>query len=148
MQAFIRELNRLHRETPALHAADADPRGFCWIDANDAEHSLFTWLRFDGKGGPPVAVLCNFTPIPREGVLIGLPQAGAWREILNSDAEEFGGSGRGNLGRVEAVPVAAFGQPASARVFLPPLATILLAPEAWEMRKPTTVAMTSGTPHV
>ncbi|MBS7789698.1 1,4-alpha-glucan branching protein GlgB [Roseococcus sp. SDR] len=147
VQAFVRELNRLHREAPALHAADARPEGFCWIDANDAEHSLFTWLRFDGKGGPPVAVLCNFTPIPREGVLIGLPQAGGWLEVLNSDAAEFGGSGRGNLGRVEAVPVPAFGQPASARVFLPPLCTIHLAPEAWEMPKPTTVATTSGKTH-
>ena len=135
VQGFVRALNHLHRDIPALHAADSRPEGFCWIDANDADHSIFTWLRFDGAGGAPIAVLCNFTPIPREAVLIGLPRPGIWREVLNSDALEFGGSGRGNLGKVKARALPAFGQPASARVFLPPLCTIYLAPEAWTVPK-------------
>jgi len=135
MQSLVRELNRLHRTFPALHARDTEREGFCWIDANDADHSVLTWLRFDGAGGPPLAVLCNFTPVPREGLLVGLPQAGVWREVLNTDGEEYGGSGQGNMGRVTAEPAPAFGQPASARVFLPPLATIYLAPEAWAMPK-------------
>ena len=144
-------MRRHRRHRLALHADDAQPQGFCWIDANDADHSIFSWLRFDGAGGPPIAVLCNFTPLPREAVLIGLPQAGTWREVLNSDALEFGGSGRGNLGAVKALATPAFGQPASARVFLPPLCTIYLAPEAWAVPKPAAAAMaditTLGTKH-
>jgi 1,4-alpha-glucan branching enzyme len=132
VRSLIRELNRLHREIPALHARDTESEGFAWIDANDTQHSVLTWLRFDGEGGPPVAVLCNFTPIPRAGALIGLPRAGVWREVLNTDAEEYGGSGQGNLGLVTAVAEPAFGQPASAKVLLPPLATIYLVPDAWE----------------
>jgi len=147
MQSLVRELNRLQRTLPALHARDCEPEGFCWIDANDANHSVLTWLRFDGAGGPPLAVLCNFTPVPREALLIGLPQAGIWREVLNTDAVEFGGSGQGNLGQVVTASVPAFGQPASARVFLPPLATIYLAPEAWEMPKAGARATISGTKH-
>ncbi|WP_424812079.1 1,4-alpha-glucan branching protein GlgB [Roseococcus sp. YIM B11640] len=134
---LIRELNRLHREVPALHARDTEAEGFTWIDADDEQRSIFTWLRFDGEGGPPVAVLCNFTPVPRVATLIGLPQAGMWREVLNTDAKEYGGSGLGNLGRVKAVDEPAFNQPASAKVLLPPLATVYLMPEAWQPKKPT-----------
>ena len=147
VQALVRTLNHLHRDIPALHARDAEPEGFCWIDANDADHSVFTWLRFDGAGGPPLAVLCNFTPVPREAVLIGLPCAGLWREVLNTDAQEFGGSGLGNLGVVTATESPAFGQPASARIFLPPLATIYLAPEAWEVQKDLTGDTKTGKNH-
>ena len=135
MQALVRALNRLHASLPALHARDTEHEGFCWIDANDADHSVLTWLRFDGVGGPPVAVLCNFTPVPRHAVLIGLPQAGDWLEVLNTDATEFGGAGGGNLGQVTAEARPAFGQPASARVFLPALSTIHLAPRAWVVPK-------------
>ncbi|MDB5415281.1 MAG: 1,4-alpha-glucan branching enzyme, partial [Rubritepida sp.] len=131
MQSLVRALNRLHRTVPALHARDAEPEGFCWIDANDAIQSVFSWLRFDGQGGPPVAVLCNFTPLPRVHTLIGLPKAGIWREVLNTDAVEYGGSGLGNLGLVTAVDEPAFGQPASARILLPPLAAIYLMPDDW-----------------
>ena len=131
VQRLVRELNRLHRTIPALHARDTEAEGFCWIDANDAAHSVFSWLRFDGEGGPPVAVLCNFTPVARQAVLIGLPSPGIWREVLNTDATEFGGSGSGNMGQVVAADEPAFGQPASARVFLPPLATIYLIPDQW-----------------
>jgi 1,4-alpha-glucan branching enzyme len=132
VRSLIRALNRLYREIPALHARDTESEGFAWIDANDARQSVLTWLRFDGEGGPPVAVLCNFTPIPRVDALIGLPRAGVWREVLNTDAVEYGGSGQGNLGLVIAVAEPAFGQSASAKVLLPPLATIYLVPDAWE----------------
>ena len=132
VQTLIRELNRLHREIPALHERDTEAGGFRWIQADDAQTSVLAWLRFDGRGGPPVAVLCNFTPVPRVDALIGLPRAGIWREVLNTDAEEFGGSGLGNLGLVTATAEPAFGQPASAKVLLPPLATVYLLPEAWE----------------
>ena len=128
MHDLVRELNRLHREETPLHELDHAPAGFAWIDANDAAHSTFSWLRFAADGAP-IAVLSNFTPIPRQGRLIGLPQAGIWEEILNTDASEWGGSGMGNPGGVIAVAEPAFGFPASARVTLPPLATIYLKPK-------------------
>jgi 1,4-alpha-glucan branching enzyme len=126
VQALVRDLNRLYRATAALHARDAEPEGFRWIDADDAERSIFSWLRFDGAGGPPVAVFCNMTPVPRTTLRFGLPHPGLWREVLNTDAACYGGSGMGNLGAVMAAPVPMQGLPASARVVLPPLATIYL----------------------
>ncbi|MGG5885797.1 1,4-alpha-glucan branching protein GlgB [Falsiroseomonas sp. HC035] len=126
VQGLVRELNHLHRTLPALHAGDADPSGFRWIDADNAEMSVFSWLRLDPAGGPPVAVLCNMTPVPRTTLRFGLPRSGVWREVLNTDATGFGGSGMGNLGRVAAEDLPAHGLPASAVVVLPPLATIYL----------------------
>ena len=126
VQRLVGDLNRLYRAHPALHARDADPDGFRWIEPDDAEHSTFTWLRFAAGSGAPVAVLCNFTPVPRTGLRIGLPAAGRWRELLNTDALCYGGSGMGNLGRVLAEKVPHRGFPASAEVVLPPLATIWL----------------------
>ena len=125
---LVRELNRLHRAEAALHALDHAAQGFGWIDADDAQHSTFSWVRYGGVGTAPVAVLSNFTPVPREGRLIGLPAAGWWDEILNTDAPDWGGSGMGNPGGVQALPEPAYGFPASARVTLPPLATIYLKP--------------------
>jgi 1,4-alpha-glucan branching enzyme len=126
VQALVRDLNRLYRGTPALHARDAAPDGFRWIDADDAGCSTFTWLRFGDPADPPVAVLCNFTPVPRHAHRIGLPRAGRWREVLNTDAACYGGSGIGNLGGITAAATPHAGFPASADVVLPPLATIWL----------------------
>jgi 1,4-alpha-glucan branching enzyme len=136
MQRLVRDLNLLYREHAAMHARDAEPGGFQWIDADDAEQSTFTWLRFGAKGDLPVAVLCNFTPVPRVGMRIGLPLAGRWREIMNTDAVAYGGSGMGNLGAVEAEKLPHRGFPASATVVLPPLGSVWLVPEsAEEMRE-------------
>jgi 1,4-alpha-glucan branching enzyme len=129
VQRLLRDLNLLYRDEPAMHARDAEPEGFQWIDADDAEHSTFSWLRFGAQGDAPVAVLCNFTPVPRVGIRIGLPQAGRWREMLNTDAVCYGGSGMGNLGAVEAEVVPHRGFPASATVVLPPLASVWLVLE-------------------
>jgi len=129
VQRLVRDLNALYRDTPSLHRRDREPEGFRWIDADDAEHSTFTWLRFGSAGDPPVAVLCNFTPLPRTEHVIGLPFAGRWREVLNTDAVAYGGSGMGNLGVVEATASAHGAFPASARVTLPPLATVWLVHE-------------------
>jgi 1,4-alpha-glucan branching enzyme len=129
VQRLVRDLNALYRAEPALHARDGDMDGFRWIDPDDAEHSTFTWLRLGQAGDPPVAVLCNFTPVPRTGLRIGLPQAGRWREVLNTDAVAYGGSGIGNLGAVEAEAVPHRGFPASAEVVLPPLACVWLVPD-------------------
>jgi 1,4-alpha-glucan branching enzyme len=136
VQALLRDLNRLYRAQPALHRRDASQDGFRWIDADDAEHSTFTWLRFGAAEDPPVAVLCNFTPEPQAGHLVGLPRAGRWREVLNTDAVCYGGSGMGNLGGVDAVATPHGGFPASARVVLPPLAVVWLVAEEAEPEEP------------
>ncbi|QJP17071.1 1,4-alpha-glucan branching protein GlgB [Starkeya sp. ORNL1] len=123
MQLLVRELNGLYRQHPALHARDCEPDGFQWIVVDDADQSVFAWLRTDGEH-PPVVMVSNFTPVPRPFYRLGLPQAGRWREILNTDAGEYGGSGMGNLGGTQAYDIPAHGQPASAEIVLPPLATV------------------------
>ena len=131
LQDLVRALNRLHRDRPALHARDCEPEGFRWIEADDAENSVFSWLRFDGTGGPPVAVVTNFTPLPRQGYRIGLPVAGAWRVALNTDAGAYGGSGAGAAGEVVATADPLHGLPASAAIDLPPLGALYLEPVSW-----------------
>ena len=133
MRDLVRELNRLHRSEPPLHALDHDPAGFRWIDADDAAHSTFSWLRFDADGAP-IAVIANFTPVPRHGRRIGLPLAGVWEEILNTDATGWGGSGVGN-GPVMATAQPWGDFPASAEVTLPPLGTIYLKPRTGERQE-------------
>jgi 1,4-alpha-glucan branching enzyme len=126
VQRLVRDLNTLYRSIPSLHALDCDPEGFQWIEADDAARSVYAWLRRGGPGDPNVAVISNFTPVERSAYRIGLPFAGPWREALNTDAGIYGGSGRGNLGRVEAEAMPSHGQAASAEIFLPPLSTIFL----------------------
>jgi 1,4-alpha-glucan branching enzyme len=126
LRRAVCDLNRLYRETPALHRRDCEPEGFEWLVVDDKAQSVFAWLRRGDPGDPPVAVICNFTPVPRHGYRIGLPHAGAWREAFNSDAEAYGGSGMGNLGRVTAEPRPSHGLPASAEVTLPPLSAVYL----------------------
>jgi 1,4-alpha-glucan branching enzyme len=113
---------------PALHCKDCVAEGFEWIDGSDADRSIVAWLRKGSAGDAPVAVICNFTPIPREAVVVGLPETGTWHEIFNSDAEAYGGAGAGNLGAVEANGPDAHGQAQSARVTLPALSTVMLCP--------------------
>jgi 1,4-alpha-glucan branching enzyme len=124
LAAAVRDLNRLYRETPALHARDCEPDGFRWIVVDDADQSVAAWLRLGADGDPPVAVICNFTPVPREGYRIGLPMEGRWDEIFNSDALVYGGSGMGNLGGVTAESWRAHGFSASAEIVIPPLSAV------------------------
>ena len=124
----VRDLNRLYRATPALHARDCEPEGHRWVIADDAEHSVFAWLRL-APGEPPLLAVSNFTPVPRPDWRIGVPGTGLWREILNTDATVYGGSGAGNLGSVRATPMPAHGHPASLTILLPPLATLYFTPE-------------------
>ena len=100
VQRLIRDLNRLYRETPALHRLDCEAAGFEWIDSQDAANSVLAYLRRGDDGGPPVLVVCNFTPVPRHDYRIGVPEGGAWMELINTDAADYGGSGIGNLGTV------------------------------------------------
>ena len=120
----VRELNRLYASLPALHATDCDGSGFRWIVVDDADQSVFAWMRFGGPDDPAVAVICNFTPVPRQSYKVGLPWAGQWVEIFNSDAQDYGGSGMGNLGRIEALWNPSHGFDASAEITLPPLSTL------------------------
>ena len=126
VQAWVRDLNRLYRETPALYARDCEPDGFRWIVVNDDTQSVLAFLRCGAQSDPPVAVVCNFTPEPRLGYRLGLPYQGLWREALNSDAASYGGSNMGNFGGVAAEARPSHGFPASAIVTLPPLATVFL----------------------
>lgn len=121
----VSDLNNVYRATPALWQRDDDPGGFEWIDAGDAQGNIFTWIRWD-KNGQPLACAANFSPTPHENYRIGLPISGRWIEVLNTDADVYGGSGVGNLGGVEAVEVPWQGRPASAQLVLPPLAAIYL----------------------
>jgi 1,4-alpha-glucan branching enzyme len=120
----VRDLNTLYRSVPAMHARDCEPEGFQWIVVDDAAQSVFAWLRFGAPEDSPVAVVCNFTPVPRHEYRIGLPFSGRWREVMNTDAAIYGGSGLGNLGGVHASALPSHGLPASASVLLPPLATL------------------------
>jgi 1,4-alpha-glucan branching enzyme len=129
MQSLIRDLNGLYRAYPALHGRDCEGEGFEWLIADDHENSVFAWARHSGSGDPIVVVVTNFTPVPRDNYLLPLPSAGHWREILNSDAGIYGGSGRGNMGGVRAASHRSHGKPASARLSLPPLATLFLVHE-------------------
>jgi 1,4-alpha-glucan branching enzyme len=126
VKALVADLNRMYRELPALHARDCETEGFDWLIVDDAENSVFAWLRKAGDGQPPVAVVTNFTPVPRDRYLLPLPRAGLWRERLNTDATAYGGSGRGNLGAVSAGAHSSHGRPASAEISVPPMATIFL----------------------
>jgi 1,4-alpha-glucan branching enzyme len=129
VQHLVGDLNRRYRATPALWAADHEPGGFGWIDANDTASNVFSFVRWAPDGSPLVCVV-NFSAVPHERYRLGLPHAGAWQEVLNTDAAVYGGSGVGNLGRVEGVPQPWHGQPASATLRLPPLGALWLRPAA------------------
>jgi 1,4-alpha-glucan branching enzyme len=128
VKALVGDLNRLYRETPALHAFDTESRGFEWVDASDNEASVISFLRLGTDEDPPVLVVSNFTPVPREHYRVGVPQGGRWDERLNTDSADYGGSGVGNGGAVEADPKPWHGRPYSLDLTLPPLATLILEP--------------------
>jgi 1,4-alpha-glucan branching enzyme len=129
LQLLVGDLNRLYRRCPALHQLDCDPQGFEWIEAGDADHSVFVFLRRGHDGTDPVVVACNMTPVVRADYRVGVPFGGRWREILNSDSEIYGGSNVGNGGHLNAEDQSWHGRPASLRLTLPPLATVILEPD-------------------
>jgi 1,4-alpha-glucan branching enzyme len=136
LQRWVRDLNTWYRGEPALHELDAEPGGFAWIDCNDAEASVLTYLRRGRHPADVLAIACNFTPLPRHNYRLGVPAAGYWREILNSDAPLYGGSGQGNLGGADAAPVACHGHFQSINVTLPPLGVVVFK-AAEQSRSPT-----------
>jgi 1,4-alpha-glucan branching enzyme len=123
IQSWVSDLNRLLRAMPALHQRDTRPDGFAWDVPDRADDGLLSFLRF-AHDGEPVLVVCNFTPVPRGDVVAGVPGPGFWRELLNSDAVEYGGSGVGNLGGVEALPEPAGDHAFSLRITAPPLGCV------------------------
>ncbi len=125
VQTLVRDLNRLYRETPALHRGDCRSDGFEWVEANAAEESVYAWLRHGGGDAPPVLVVCNFTPVERSSWRVGVSAPGRWIERLNTDAEVYGGGGRGNLGGVDSREVAESGRSHSIEITLPPLTTLV-----------------------
>jgi 1,4-alpha-glucan branching enzyme len=129
LQLWVRDLNRFYRGEAALHGLDFSPQGFEWIDFNDAEQSVISFLRSDERQDRQVLVVCNCTPLPRYNYRVGVPRGGVWREVLNSDATVYGGSGQGNLGGVEALPAAMHGRKCTLLLTLPPLAVIYLEPD-------------------
>jgi 1,4-alpha-glucan branching enzyme len=129
VQRWIGVLNRVLRNESALHELDFSGSGFEWVDARDVEASVVTFLR-KSRDGSPLLVVCNFTPVLREHYTVGVPRGGYWRELLNSDAAIYGGSGAGNFGGVEANPLPAHGRYHSLLLTLPPLAVIVHKPES------------------
>ncbi|MGH8987150.1 MAG: 1,4-alpha-glucan branching protein GlgB [Acidimicrobiales bacterium] len=125
---WVRDLNELYRSEGALHELDCDPSGFEWVQHDEAEVSVLSFLR-KASDGRPMLVVCNFTPVPRDNLLVGVPVDGFWREMLNSDAREYGGGGLGNMGGVHAQPVPSHGRPRTLTLVAPPLACIFLAPQ-------------------
>ncbi len=128
VQQLVKDLNRTYVEHPALYQLDSSPEGFQWIDASDSAGNVLSFLRY-ATDGSVLACVCNFAAMPHVGYRIGLPSAGTWTELLNTDAEVYGGSGVGNYGRIEAVAEPWHGRPASAQISIPPLGVIWFAPE-------------------
>jgi 1,4-alpha-glucan branching enzyme len=124
LRRFTADLNRLHREEPAMHELDCDPAGFEWIDCNDSVQSIVSLIRRAESTTRTVVIACNFTPVPRQGYRIGVPHGGFWEEALNSDSAIYGGSGLGNLGGVRTTETATHGRPFTLEVLLPPLAMV------------------------
>jgi len=126
VQKWVEQLNQLYREEPAMHQIETEPDGFEWVDCNDTSASVISLLRKSKHPEETILIVCNFTPVPRESYRVGVPAGGFWRELLNSDATDYAGSGVGNKGGVEAEEIAAHGRPHSLSLTLPPLGALFL----------------------
>ncbi|TFG42171.1 MAG: 1,4-alpha-glucan branching enzyme, partial [Syntrophobacterales bacterium] len=120
LQHWVADLNRLYRQEPALHRHEFTPEGFRWIDCNDHLHGTLSLIRFGAEHGEEIIGVFNLTPLPRHNYRVGAPTAGFWKELLNSDARDYGGSGQGSLVGAEANPVPAHGFRHSLNLVLPP----------------------------
>jgi 1,4-alpha-glucan branching enzyme len=129
VQSLIRDLNRHYREQGALHEVDFEPRGFRWLEANDAQNNVLAFARIGEDDSKPVVCVLNLSPVPRYDYRVGMPMCCRWRELLNTDSAYYGGSGIGNLGGVDAEAVPWHDQPFSALLTLPPLGAVWLVPE-------------------
>ena len=125
VQRWVRDLNTFYRSQPSLHETDFDPNGWRWIDADDSDHSVLTYMRLRKDEGSPLLIACNFTPVPRRGYRVGVPHEGHWQEILNSNAAIYGGTDEGNFGGRMTEPTPCHGFPNSLLLNLPPLAMVV-----------------------
>jgi 1,4-alpha-glucan branching enzyme len=130
IQRWLADLNAAYRKHPALHVGDCEPWGFRWIVGDDRDASVLAYARFGHAGDQPVVVVANFTPVVREGYRVGVPRRGFWREVLNSDADSYGGSGVGNRGGMVAESVACRGHECSLVVTAPPLSVVVFVAES------------------
>jgi len=130
LQRWVRDLNTLYRGQPALHELDFDAGGFAWVDCSDVQRSVISFLRRARNPADELLFVCNFTPAVRENYRVGVPQQGFWKELLNSDAPLYGGSGHGNFGGCAAVPLPIHGHPFSLNMTLPPLGVVIYQPES------------------
>ncbi|MGH2515798.1 MAG: 1,4-alpha-glucan branching protein GlgB, partial [Ktedonobacterales bacterium] len=125
LQRLVRDLNLLLRTHPALYECDFNPEGFAWIDGSDTAHSVIAFMRYAGERRDPLVVVCNFTPVPRHAYRVGVPALSRYDELLNSDAEVYGGGNLGNLGGVDAERIPMHGFEQSIALTLPPLSTMI-----------------------
>lgn len=130
VQRWVTDLNQLYKNEPALHELDFDQAGFEWIDCNDSQQSTLSLLRKGLSTEDTIVIACNFTPVPHHNYRVGVPEGGLWREILNSDAQEYDGSGQGNFGAVGAETTSFHGRPYSVNITLPPLAIVYFKRDA------------------
>ena len=122
-------MNQLYAGAPGLWQGDYDHAGFYWIDCTDRDNSVLSFARQKADGSDPLVIILNLTPVPRESYRIGLPRAGKWREVLNSDAEIYGGGNKGNLGGVTTQNIACHNQQNSAEFYLPPMSALVFQAE-------------------
>jgi 1,4-alpha-glucan branching enzyme len=128
MQRLVADIGRVYTDTAALWQVDGNSEGFRWIDAGNVDQSVLSFVRMDGQGRPGLACIANFSPATYHGFRVGLPVAGAWRELINTDATDYGGSGQGNMGKVATEPTSWHGFDQSATITVPPLGVVWLAP--------------------
>nr|WP_321457345.1 1,4-alpha-glucan branching protein GlgB [uncultured Cohaesibacter sp.] len=124
VQSLVRDLNRIYRTVPALYKNDCNPKGFEWVQCHSAEDSVFAWIRNGDEGDAPVLVVSNMTPVERQNYRLGVPKAGRWIEILNTDSSLYAGGGRGNLGAAETEEISSHERAFSLSLTLPPLSTL------------------------
>jgi 1,4-alpha-glucan branching enzyme len=129
MRRWVRDLNTLYRGQAALHEFDSNPAGFEWVDCKDSQRSVISFLRRGQRPEDQILFVCNFTPVVRENYRVGVPLEGAWKEILNSDASLYGGSGQGNFGGLSTIPLPIHGRPFTLNMKLPPLGVIAFQPD-------------------
>jgi 1,4-alpha-glucan branching enzyme len=123
---WVADLNRLYKEQPALYEKDFASEGFQWIEANDAQNSVYTYIRYANDPSKFLVIACNFTPVPRENYRVGVPEAGHYDELINSDAEQYGGGNTGNYGGFHTDPVAAHNHSQSLNLTIPPLGMVIM----------------------
>jgi len=130
LRRWVRDLNTLYRGQPALYELDFDPKGFAWVDCKDYQRSVISFLRCGRNPDEELLFVCNFTPVVRQNYRVGIPQEGFWKEVLNSDAPLYGGSGQGNFGGLHSVPLPIHGHSFSLNMTLPPLGVLVYQRES------------------